>query len=68
MVCLYITCLQINGLVQERCHSSALAMELRLSCTNPSRYDIISEWKVSYPSISECNFMPYSVEWSYFMV
>ena len=25
----------INGLVQERCNSSALAMELRLSCTNP---------------------------------
>ena len=27
--------LQINGLVQERCNSSALAIELRLSCTNP---------------------------------
>ena len=26
----------IDGLVQERCNSSALAMELRLSCTNPS--------------------------------
>ena len=26
----------INGLVQERRNSSALAMELRLSCTNPS--------------------------------
>ena len=26
----------IDGLVQERCHSSALAMELCLSCTNPS--------------------------------
>ena len=25
----------INGLVQERCNSSALAMELRLSCINP---------------------------------
>ena len=25
----------IDGLVQERCNSSALAMELRLSCTNP---------------------------------
>ena len=25
-----------NGLVQERCNSSALAMELQLSCTNPS--------------------------------
>ena len=28
---------QIDGLVQERHHSSALAMELRLSCTNPSK-------------------------------
>ena len=28
----------INGLVQERRNSSALAMELRLSCTNPSIY------------------------------
>ena len=27
---------QIDGLVQERRNSSALAMELRLSCTNPS--------------------------------
>ena len=26
---------QIDGLVQERRNSSALAMELRLSCTNP---------------------------------
>ena len=26
----------IDGLVQERRKSSALAMELRLSCTNPS--------------------------------
>ena len=26
----------IDGLVQERCNSSGLAMELRLSCTNPS--------------------------------
>ena len=28
---------KIDGLVQERCNSSALAMELRLSCTNPSK-------------------------------
>ena len=26
---------QSGGLVQERCNSSALAMELRLSCINP---------------------------------
>ena len=30
--------LVITGLVQERCNSSALAMELRLSCANPSIY------------------------------
>ena len=29
---------QINGLVQERHNSSVLAMELRLSCTNPTRW------------------------------
>ena len=28
----------INGLVQQRSNSSALAMELHLSCTNPSIY------------------------------
>ena len=30
----------INGLVQERRNSSALAMELRLSYTNPSIYSV----------------------------
>ena len=30
--------IQINGLVQERHNSIALAMELRLSCTNPSTW------------------------------
>ena len=28
----------LDGLVQERCNSSAIAMELRLSCTKPSIY------------------------------
>ena len=32
---------QIDGLVQEICNSSALAMELCLSCTNPSKYSLI---------------------------
>ena len=31
-----VACLYINGVVQERCNSSALAMELLLSFTNPS--------------------------------
>ena len=30
----------IDGFVQDRCNSSALALELRLSCTNPSIYDL----------------------------
>ena len=34
--------LQIGGLVQERCNSSVLAMELRLSCTNPSKWDAVT--------------------------
>ena len=29
---------KIDGLVQERCNSIANALELRLSCTNPSRW------------------------------
>ena len=30
----------IDGLIQERCDSNALAMDLRLSCTNPSIWDL----------------------------
>ena len=32
---------ELDELVQERRNSSALAMELRLSCTNPSNYGIV---------------------------
>ena len=37
LILFYLTCLSghIDGSVQERCNSSALAMELRLSCTDP---------------------------------
>ena len=35
---IYIARLQDDGLVQERRNSSALAMEFRLSCINPSKY------------------------------
>ena len=35
------TYLQVDGLVQERRNSIALAMELRLSCSNPSKYDFL---------------------------
>ena len=31
----------IDGLVQERCNSSALAMELHLSCINPSTWALL---------------------------
>ena len=34
----YLTERQIYGLVQERCNSIANALELHLSCTNPSKY------------------------------
>ena len=39
---------KIDGLVQERHNSSALAMELRFSCTNPWKYTgtIISKNKL----------------------
>ena len=33
----------VNGLEQERCNSSALAMELRLSCTNPWMDGLVQE-------------------------
>ena len=37
----YVICkYKIDGLVQERCNSSALATELRLSCNNPSKYNL----------------------------
>ena len=44
----------IEGLVQKRRNSSALAMELRLSCTNPS----ISFWTTHWPlgDVVYCNF------------
>ena len=35
---------QINGLVQERRNSSALAMELCLSCTKPSKCKVSFHW------------------------
>ena len=42
---------QLNGLVQERRNSSALAMELRLSCANPLR------WLIKFNSLTpeRCN-------------
>ena len=35
---MYGPVLYIDGLVQEKCNSIAIALELRLSCTNPSIY------------------------------
>ena len=47
----------IDGLVQERRNSGALAMELRLSCTNPSiLYHIVEKLAVSTENcISDVN-------------
>ena len=36
----------IDGLVQERRNSSALAIELRLSCTNPLIYECKIFWVI----------------------
>ena len=33
-----VSVLHNDGLVQDRCNSSVLAMELGLTCTNPSMY------------------------------
>ena len=38
---------QINGLVHERRNSSALAMELRLSCTNHQDVEHILEFELT---------------------
>ena len=43
--------IDINRLVQERCNSSALAMELCLSCTNPSI------WYFCYRALSNMEFV-----------
>ena len=40
-ICTVFTIDQADGLVQERRNSSALAVELRLSCTNPSKQCIL---------------------------
>ena len=37
---------EIDGLVQERRNSSALAKELRLSCINPSIWYMVIAWTV----------------------
>ena len=45
----------IDGLVQERRNSSALAMELHLSCTNPSICNAFCHWLRSYSAVdSKC--------------
>ena len=43
---LFISTDQFDGLVQERRNSSALAMKLHLSCTNPSKLSI--PWRSEY--------------------
>ena len=43
----------IDGLVQERCNSSALAVELRLSFTNPSICPFIKQAR-DFPHVYMC--------------
>ena len=45
----------IDGLVQERRNSSVLAMELHLSCTNPSDYD--TSWDKMSPATFRTHFL-----------
>ena len=48
----------VDGLVQERCNSNALAMEIRLSCSKPSYYLCWTIWEwvccVKFGSITGC--------------
>ena len=46
----------IDGLVQERRNSSALAMELRLSCINPTK--CARPWHITYPFDRNQHFSP----------
>ena len=41
---IFLMIYHVDGLVQERCDSSALAMELCLSCTNPPIYGFTLCW------------------------
>ena len=52
---------EIDGLVQERSNSSALAMELRLSWTNPSEYKWI--WHINLARCSNINSARCSLCW-----
>ena len=49
----------IDGLMQERCNSSALAMELRLSCTNPSTWS----WPFKKPVVEAELTCPWPSVW-----
>ena len=46
--------LYIDGFVRKRRNSSALAVELRLSCTNPSIFIPRPQWVYSYMYLSHC--------------
>ena len=64
---------ELDELVQERRNSSALAMELRLSCINPSKFVVvwttslwyrylIPPWQMSLPlDLTFCSFVTYSI-------
>ena len=48
----YQSYLPIDGLVQERRNSSALAMELHISCTNPYKYAFLFTLVKGYVQLS----------------
>ena len=54
--------LNVNGLVQERRNSSVLAMELRLSCTDPSMYPNVMKTPNCHQNIHESRDVIYEYE------
>ena len=52
-----------DGLMQERCNSSALAMELCLSCTNPSIYLSWKKFREFVCSARLCKFGLWMKQW-----
>ena len=57
--CLWRLIDHINGLVQERHNSIANAMELHLSCTNPSMCNKSTSWELFFRLIYYCNWYFY---------
>ena len=62
LICvLLVLCYYIDGLMQEMHNSSALAMEWRLSCTNPLIWAIPSIY--SFRNLGQCSFRKWLIAW-----